>query len=184
MTDDGPMHCYRHPDRETYIRCGRCDRPICTRCAMQGPVGFRCKSCGTLTNDPLSTFTPTQLVLGLGVAVGGGAVIGLISGYLGWFAIVIAFFGGGIVAETVLRVIGIKRGPRILALVIAGLVAGGLIGDVVGFLTLFSQMYAGVPADVAAEMPEVTIGAYLFSQLPWLVISIGAACVGAYTRLR
>ena len=34
--DDGALHCYRHPDRETWVRCGRCDRPICTKCAMQG----------------------------------------------------------------------------------------------------------------------------------------------------
>ena len=95
LADDGRMFCYRHPDRETYVRCGRCDQPICTRCAMQGPVGFRCKQCGTLKNDPLATFTPTQLVLGFGVAAGGGIVIGLIGGYIGWFSIFVAFFGGG-----------------------------------------------------------------------------------------
>jgi hypothetical protein len=39
------------PDRQTYVGCGRCDQPICTKCAMQGPVGFRCKQCGTLAND-------------------------------------------------------------------------------------------------------------------------------------
>jgi membrane associated rhomboid family serine protease len=36
------MRCYRHPDRETYISCSVCDRPICTECMTPAPVGQRC----------------------------------------------------------------------------------------------------------------------------------------------
>src|ERR671934_241168 len=37
-----PMHCYRHPRRETYISCSECGRPICTECMTPAPVGQRC----------------------------------------------------------------------------------------------------------------------------------------------
>jgi len=37
-----PMHCYRHPDRETYVACSDCGRPICTECMTPAPVGQRC----------------------------------------------------------------------------------------------------------------------------------------------
>lgn len=37
--------CYRHPGRETYIRCQRCDRPICPDCMRDAAVGFQCPSC-------------------------------------------------------------------------------------------------------------------------------------------
>jgi membrane associated rhomboid family serine protease len=37
--------CYRHPDRETWIRCQRCDRPICPDCMNSAAVGFQCPSC-------------------------------------------------------------------------------------------------------------------------------------------
>jgi membrane associated rhomboid family serine protease len=37
-----PMHCYRHPDRETYLSCSECGRPICTECMTPAPVGQRC----------------------------------------------------------------------------------------------------------------------------------------------
>jgi len=37
--------CYRHPGRETYIRCQRCDRPICPDCMRDAAVGFQCKKC-------------------------------------------------------------------------------------------------------------------------------------------
>jgi membrane associated rhomboid family serine protease len=36
------MRCYRHPDRETYISCSECGRPICTECMTPAPVGQRC----------------------------------------------------------------------------------------------------------------------------------------------
>ena len=37
--------CYRHPGRETYIRCTRCDRPICPDCMISASVGFQCPEC-------------------------------------------------------------------------------------------------------------------------------------------
>src|ERR671935_505713 len=37
-----PMRCYRHPDRETYLSCSECGRPICAECMTPAPVGQRC----------------------------------------------------------------------------------------------------------------------------------------------
>lgn len=37
--------CYRHPGRETYVRCTRCDRPICPDCMRDAAVGHQCVEC-------------------------------------------------------------------------------------------------------------------------------------------
>jgi membrane associated rhomboid family serine protease len=79
--------CYRHPDRETGVRCTRCERPICPECMVSASVGFQCPDCvrgaggtgpalaaarprtiagGTITADPRLL---TKILIGINVAV-------------------------------------------------------------------------------------------------------------------
>jgi membrane associated rhomboid family serine protease len=37
--------CARHADRRASVVCGHCDRPICTDCMVQAPVGWQCPDC-------------------------------------------------------------------------------------------------------------------------------------------
>ncbi|MDG4668439.1 rhomboid family intramembrane serine protease [Mycobacterium sp. 236(2023)] len=37
--------CYRHPDRQTYVRCTRCNRFICPECMRDAAVGHQCADC-------------------------------------------------------------------------------------------------------------------------------------------
>lgn len=38
-------YCYGHPKTPTKLRCSRCERPICGRCAIPASVGQHCPEC-------------------------------------------------------------------------------------------------------------------------------------------
>ena len=173
--DGGPLYCYRHPKNETYVRCGRCDQPICPKCAVQGPVGFRCRQCGLVKCATLSSFSPQQLTLGLGASFGGGALLGYLGGQLGFYSIFLGFFAGAFIAEGFVRAVGYKRGPLPRLLLYGGLVAGFGLGAAFQILSVIGQL----PAD-----SQVPIEIWLQSMLPYIAIGVGAAIAGAYSRVR
>jgi hypothetical protein len=180
LSEHQPLYCYRHPDRETWVRCGRCDQPICSRCAMQGPVGLRCKVCGTPSRDALASMRPTQLAIAAAVSLVGGAVVGYAGSALGIFGLVAAFFGGGLIAEALDRTVGIKRGTRIMVIAVPGIVAGGVAGiafSLLGFLQQIGSVGAGEDAGLIVQ-------AYLFSMAPFALLAVVVAAGVAATRLR
>ncbi|MFC5381231.1 rhomboid family intramembrane serine protease [Aquipuribacter nitratireducens] len=40
-----PPVCPRHPDRVSYVRCQRCERPTCPQCQRPAAVGIHCVDC-------------------------------------------------------------------------------------------------------------------------------------------
>src|ERR1044071_1267081 len=68
--------CYRHPQRETYVRCTRCDRPICPDCMREASVGHQCPEC---VSEGQRTQRPVRTMFGASRAgVHGYVTIGLI----------------------------------------------------------------------------------------------------------
>ncbi|HEY2763495.1 MAG TPA: rhomboid family intramembrane serine protease [Pseudonocardiaceae bacterium] len=56
--------CFRHPDRETGLRCVRCDRPACSQCLREAPVGYQCVDCvaqGTRSGPRATTVAGADL---------------------------------------------------------------------------------------------------------------------------
>lgn len=98
---EGPFYCYRHPDRETYLRCGRCGRPICTECAVLTPTGYRCPECVRQQQRAFNTAQwwdyPVGVILGLGIAYLGS----LLAVRIGFLTLFLAPLVGLAVAESV-----------------------------------------------------------------------------------
>jgi hypothetical protein len=70
------LHCARHPQVETYLRCGRCGTPICPRCLVQTPVGARCPTCANVSKLPTFNVTPVFFARGMVAALVTGLVVG------------------------------------------------------------------------------------------------------------
>jgi membrane associated rhomboid family serine protease len=85
--------CYRHPKRETYVRCVRCDRPICPECLNEAPVGFQCPEC---VASGRRSMRPTRTVFG-GTTVGvhGYVTKALIAINVAVLVVATAVAGGG-----------------------------------------------------------------------------------------
>ncbi len=175
--DPSPLYCYRHPKSETYVRCGRCDQPICPKCAVQGPVGFRCRQCGLVKSATISSFTPQQLALGLAIPIGGGVILGFLGGQVGFYSIFIAFFAGAFLAEGFVRFVGMKRGPLPRAMLYGGLAAGFLTGAVLEIVAVAGSL-------AGQGEGQVPLGAWLQTVLPYAAIGLGATIAGAYSRVR
>jgi membrane associated rhomboid family serine protease len=45
LEESEETYCYLHPDTPTRLRCTRCERPICGRCAIPASVGQHCPYC-------------------------------------------------------------------------------------------------------------------------------------------
>ena len=126
MTQPAPIAvpvCYRHPSRETYVRCTRCDRPICPDCMHEASVGHQCPACiaeGRLTQRPVRT------------TFGGG-----ITGTRGYVTITL------IVLNCLVAVASALSSGS------AGALAGGGIGGLMGGNTPLSREGSLVPLLVA-----------------------------------
>lgn len=179
---DGRLFCYRHPDRETWVRCGRCDRPICTQCAMQGPVGLRCRECGKPVRDPMA-LKPSQAALAGALSLGGGLVAAFISARFGFFALFVAFFAGGIIAEAITRLVGYRAGTAMAAVVYGGIALGALGAFWLGNVDAIALLLAHGPATGAGEGGP-GVGSYLASAAFWAAIGAVVTCVGARSRMR
>lgn len=53
--------CPRHPDRESYVRCQRCERPACAECQRPAAVGIHCVDC---VREAARTAPQTRTVFG------------------------------------------------------------------------------------------------------------------------
>jgi hypothetical protein len=157
---------------------------------MQGPVGLRCKACGKPSRDALASLKHDQIAIGLALTLGLGAVIGYFGAQFGFLMIVLGFFAGTLIAETLDRSIGIKRGPRILTIAIAGIAIGGMLGASLSLVGMWRELQAFAAAAEAAEaagesgFPALALHAFLLQTVPAVLISIGATVVGAFVRLR
>jgi hypothetical protein len=145
-----PLYCANHPDRETLLRCNRCEKPICYQCAVQTPVGYRCRECVRSQQAKYYNGERYDVPLGVLIAAVLGVAFGVLAylflGRLVFFGFIIAFIAGpaagGAVAEVIRRALRRRRaqGMKVAATVAfaAGLLAVGFV--LIGFPGMFLQL--------------------------------------------
>lgn len=146
MTDNNsqPLHCYIHPDRETLLRCNRCERPICTSCAVLTPTGYRCKECVRGQQKIFDTARWWDYPLAVLTAGVLGYFGSLVARLLGFFILLLAPVAGMIIAEAVRFIVRRRRSKPLPWLAAGAALLGALVNPLVSLVLLFVSGQAGM----------------------------------------
>ena len=156
-----PVVCANHPGMETSLRCNRCNKPICVKCAVRTPTGYRCKECVRGQQKTFETAEWYDYVLGFATAGFLGflasLLAGLVSGisFIGWFLIVIGAPTAGIAIAEAVRLVTHKHRSRPLFLTIAAAVVLGavpvILFNLIAF-NLFGLIFQGIYLVIATPV--------------------------------
>lgn len=149
-------YCANHPDRETSLRCNRCEKYICPSCAVLTPTGYRCKECIREQKKIFDTAKPQDFVFGFVSAAILSYIGSLIARYFGLFILLVGPVAGMLIANIVLRVIRGRRSKPLFITATVGVVIGGLINTFPAFYVIF------VDANFRALASVIWPGLYVF----------------------
>jgi hypothetical protein len=164
------MQCAAHPGTETFLRCGKCETPICPRCTVHTPVGARCRNCTSSKSSPLFQASPQQYALALLAALVAGAA-------LGWLPRMLIFLGavayGYAIGEATLRAGGRRRGIGMQVIAGLGAAAGILLWTL------------GGPAGFGAMLAALSLSQFLgllLNPFSILALVLSIACAVGHVR--
>jgi hypothetical protein len=158
---NAPTYCANHPNVETSLRCNKCGKPICARCAVRMPVGYRCKECVRGQLKIFDTAMWYDYVLGFIVAGFLGFLASLLAGlvsslsFIGWILIIIGAPTAGVVIAEGVRLVIKKRRSRALFITIAmAMVLGALPVILIHVVTMniFSLIFQGIYLFIAVPV--------------------------------
>jgi hypothetical protein len=167
--DEQVEYCPKHPRSEARLRCNRCGRLMCTKCAVHTPTGYRCDDCVRGQQKVFITAKPQDYVFGPIVAAVLGLIGGVILGNFGFFMLLLAPIAGGFIAEAVRWVIGRRRAIPLFRAVAGAVVVGALLPDLVRLAMVLALPGAGLGQILAA------FGFSILWRLVFAVLAAGAA---------
>lgn len=136
-TSSETLHCANHPQRETYLRCNRCEKPICNQCAVSTPTGYRCKECVRGQQKIFENATVIDYPIAIVIAGVLSFIGSLIATVIGFFIIIIGPVIGLIVTEVIRWSVRKRRSPSLFLVAAISAAIGSLplvIIDVIGLI--------------------------------------------------
>ena len=164
MTESTTTTCYVHPTRETSLRCKKCERYICTSCAIHTPTGYMCKECVRERQKVFDTAMWYDYLIGFGVtfvlSIIASILAGLVSTFLGllygsFAAFFIAGAAGALIADIALRAVKKRRSKALFISCAAGVATGALLLLLVLFLTGQVLGLLGIVIYIVVATPTV-----------------------------
>ncbi|NQU29476.1 MAG: B-box zinc finger protein [Anaerolineae bacterium] len=125
------LYCANHPGRETSLRCNRCEKLICAKCAVHMPTGYRCKECVNEQKKVFENALWLDYIIGFVTAAFLSAIASVVVGLISnWFYGLAVLFFSPFAATMIVRgaqTTTRRRRSRNLFIIIAvGVIIGGL----------------------------------------------------------
>lgn len=131
MPDTSEQACVCGSGIQTRLRCSRCGKPICPRCMVASPVGYRCPECSRTRRSVVYDPTVSGLFRAGLVGLVTAAAIGFFWGsYPSWGFYMSLLMGFG-VAEAVAWGANYKRGRELQVIAIGMILLGVVVSRVV-----------------------------------------------------
>ena len=148
------IYCARHPNTETGLRCGRCDTPICPKCAIFTDVGARCPDCAPRRKMPQFELGITWIARAVIAAVVVGAVAGGLWGLLiahggGFFTLLVGAGVGYCVGESISVMTNRKIGPVLQTIAGMGCVLAFVVHNVVAGVAITGDLFGAIAGIIA-----------------------------------
>ena len=134
----GELYCYRHPERETVLRCNRCEKPICAKCAVKVPTGYRCVECVKNQQQVFDTAQSTDYIFAVVIA----GILSLIGSFLITRLGFITIFLAPGVAEAVRRAVSKRRSKTLFRISAAAAAIASIPALLVTLVPLFFSLSA------------------------------------------
>lgn len=140
--------CYRHPNRETALRCYTCNKPICTECAIKTPVGYSCPDCIRDLRKGYYNATPIDYFIAFLVAMPVATLAAFLVSFVGFFVFFLAPVVGTFIGRVAFWAVRRRRGRFLSHLVGATVVLGAFVAWFLGagafiWLAVYAFMAAG-----------------------------------------
>ena len=126
MSDSAPMVCANHPQRETSLRCNQCEKPICVKCAVLTPTGYRCKECVRGRQKVFETAVASDYFLAFFITAVLSFLGSLVVLWIGFLSLLLGPLAGTVIGEAVRRATSKRRSKKLFLTAAGGVVAGCL----------------------------------------------------------
>jgi hypothetical protein len=156
------LYCANHPHVATALRCNRCEKPICSKCAIRTPIGYRCRECVRGQQKSFDTAKGIDYPLAFVLA----GVLSLVGSFivprLGFFTLFAGPIMGMVISEVVRFAVRRRRSRYLywVATISAGL--GSLPLIIIYLLSALLQSSQG-GFGIGYLLPLLWMGLYTFS---------------------
>lgn len=171
-----PQYCYYHPNVETSLRCNKCNKPICSKCAILTPTGYRCPDCVRIQQKKFETAQWFDYPIGFSVAGILSFLGSIFADKLGFFIIFLAPIAGTVITEAARTATRKRRSKKLFRLIAGGALLGSLPYLLISLIPILATLGNFSPGGLAFFFPLIWRSVYsiivtttVYSQISGLI---------------